>query len=519
MGKASIIKLLATIVLLLLSFSVVTVLTPYGAATSHDSLYYLDIAANLHNGEGGVTTDFSFGNQGRHLFKEQRAWPPLYPFVLSIVVNDYADVLAAANVSMILLFICLLLVYKIISSQIEWYVALILSCFLAITIPIMTIYTYVWSETLFMSLLVLAIWLSIKYIELDVVATGRKIFFLSILVLTLILLVYTRYVGIVFIVLLPAVYFMSKRNKSDLMFFGAAAGIYALMIGYLLADNFLATGSLSGAVRLPANTSLAENIRDMFSAVKVVFPSSLFHILLALLGATVIVAITWRFPRKGTRTVNANLPATVIVLMLITTLYVSALVLLRTYSHFDRIDVRLLSPAFPAFFMLLIVFPLFFEFRSKTGTVCRFLASFLIIALSVHGYGQLLTSLASLGRDNGPILPSDQRTIYSNFTRNPQANGIKSQYRAMVTGEGVLVVNKPLIYRFATGLNSVQKPNNIDWETFLEINKLPVGSMLILKKNEADQFSLLVKEHNIAPMVVDLGRNIGFKIPMDVLAL
>jgi hypothetical protein len=67
MGKPLIIKLLSTVVLLLLSFSVVSVLTPYGASTSPDSLSYLDIAANLRNGEGILTTDLSLKNQGRHL--------------------------------------------------------------------------------------------------------------------------------------------------------------------------------------------------------------------------------------------------------------------------------------------------------------------------------------------------------------------------------------------------------------------------------------------------------------------
>jgi hypothetical protein len=126
MGKPLIIKLLSTVVLLLLSFSVVSVLTPYGASTSPDSLSYLDIAANLRNGEGILTTDLSLKNQGRHLLTEQRSWPPLYPVVLAAFVSDYKDVLAAVNVSIILLFVGLLLVFKIISSQTEWYVALIL---------------------------------------------------------------------------------------------------------------------------------------------------------------------------------------------------------------------------------------------------------------------------------------------------------------------------------------------------------------------------------------------------------
>jgi hypothetical protein len=380
----------------------------------------------------------------------------------------------------------------------------------------MTIYTYVWSETLFVSLLVLAIWLSIKYSELDGGATVRKAAFLSILVATLILLAYTRYVGIVFLTLLPVTYFISKRKKSDLMFFGAAGGIYALVVGYLLAGNFLATGSFSGAARLPSNKSVAENIIDMFSAVRVVFPSSLFPILLALVGAIVIVTINRRLSRNRSKTVNPNLTATVIVLMLITTLYVSAIVLLRSYSKFDQIDVRLLSPAFPAFFMLLVVFPLLFEVRSKTGTLCSFFASFLIIALSFNGYGQLLTSIESLRRDRGPSLPVTQGITYNNFTIHPRANLIQAQIGTMVTGDGVLVVDRPLIYRFLTGVNSVQKPNNIDWENFQEINKLPAGSLLIIRKGEVYQFSMLARDHRLTPIFSDLGHHLALKIPMGV---
>lgn len=517
MRKPLIIKLFVAFVLLTVSFSVVSVLTPYGSSTTPDSLSYLDMAANIKNGKGALETDFSIEYQEHHALKEQRSWPPLYSLLLSTAVSDYADVSAVANVSKILLFISLLMVYGVIRTQTQWHVALFSSCLFSISVPIMTIYANAWSETLFVSLLAIATWTSIKYLELDRESAFKKVTFLAILLVTVILLTYTRYIGIVFVLLLPAVYLLSKKDKYDLSLFLVAGFVYTLVVGYLLADNYLVTGSLSGVPRSPSDRNVAENIDDMFFAVKVMLPSSVFSVLLSLM-VSIVVSYIYRNKRSQHNTsnaANANLTRSVVILSLIVALYIFALVMLRSYSNFDRIDIRLLSPAFPAFFMLLIILPLLLDIKSKSGTALRFCFVFLVIAFSIQGYSKFIEALENWEKNDRYDFSGHPGINYGNFTMNPNANIIKRKFPTLVTGNGVIVIDTPLRYRFISGVNCVQKPYFIDSKIFKKINMLPEGSVFIYDKEEKYPFALLNNDHKIEYKHYDLGYAFYVKIPME----
>jgi len=491
-------------------------LTPYGSSTTPDSLSYLDMAANFKNGNGNLETDFSLEHQEHHAFKEQRAWPPLYSVLLSTSVSDYADVLAVANVSKILLFISLLMVYGVIRSQTQWQEALVSSCIFSISIPIMTIYAYAWSETLFLSLITVATWISIKYLELDHESAFKKMMFMAILLSSAIMLTYTRYIGIVFSLLLPAVYLMSKKDKYDLGLFLVAGIIYTLVVSYLLTDNYWVTGSLSGVPRSPSDSNVAENIKDMFIAFKVMFPFSDYSVMLSLMVSILFTYIDKRSPHNTANTANTNLTRSSIILILTATLYIFALVMLRSYNNFDRIDVRLLSPAFPAFFMLIIISPLLFELNSKTRTAFRFLSVFLIISFSIQGYGKLIDSSANWEKGIIHNFSRYPGRTYGNFTMNPDANDLKHKLSTLVSGNGIIVIDAPLKYRFISGVNCVQKPEFIDSKTLEIINKLPDGSAFIFDKDKKNPFALLNSDHAIEAKYSDLGYAFAIKIPIKV---
>lgn len=516
MRKPLIIKLFVTFVLLTVSFSVVSVLTPYGSSTTPDSLSYLDMAANFKNGKGALETDFSLKYQGHHAYKEQRAWPLLYSVLLSTAVKDYADALAVANVSKILLFISLIMVYGVISSHTKWHVALISSCLLSISIPIMTVYSYAWSETLFVSLLAIATWTSIKYLELDREYIFKKILFMTILLSTLIMLAYTRYIGIVFAFLLPTVYLMSTKNKYDLGLVLVSGLIYTLSVGYLLTDNYLVTGSLSGVPRSPSDRNAAENIKDMFYAVKVMFPFSVFSVLLSLVVSFVITYINKKPHCNTGNSTNTNLTRSAVILISIGTLYLFSLVLLRTFSNFDRIDVRLLTPAFTSFFMLIIISPLLWDTNGKTRTALIFLSVFLIMSFSIQGYGKLIDSSANWEKGIIHNFSRYPGRTYGNFTMNPDANELKHKLSTLVLGNGIIVVDAPLKYRFISGVNCVQKPEFIDSKILEIINKLPEGSAFIFNKNEKNPFALLNNGHTIEAKYSDLGYAFAIKTPIKV---
>ena len=154
MSRSGIIFFSSISIILVTSWIVVSSLTPYGSATSPDSLAYMDIANNIKNGKGFLETDFSLDNAGAHTFKAIRYWPPLYAGLLSVFINNASDVATISIISRILLGIGIVFIF-LITYEVIGPIALIPTLLLCFTVPIITIYTYAWSETLFLPVFIL----------------------------------------------------------------------------------------------------------------------------------------------------------------------------------------------------------------------------------------------------------------------------------------------------------------------------------------------------------------------------
>ena len=514
MIKSRIIIFFPMFIFLLTSLIVVNGLTPYGSATSPDSLSYLDMAANLKDGNGLLATDFSIPNSESRSLKEQRAWPPLYPALLSTAVSNSYDVLTVSRISTILLFISMFFVFIIVSSQNNWIIALVSSLLLSITIPIITIYTYVWSETLFIPLLIISTWVSIKYLELTNESNIYKSILLLILLSILILLAYTRYIGIAFVLLLPVIYFMSNREKLDRVLFLIAASIYTLIVGYLLYGNYLATGYISGTPRADSDKTIVENLIDVYQVLIAIIPTSLIFILLSLIISIAIVYIIKK--SHMVKIEKKNLRYQAIILMLVAAIYLISIVSLRTYSKFDMLDIRLLSPLFVILFVLITILPSLFDINSKRGTFVYMISAFLIISFSIQGYNQFLVSLENWRKSGTPKHLLSHNLVYNNFTRNPDANNEKKLFSNLIgASKGVIIIDKPLIWGFITGIKCVQKPNLNYSGVLQKINALPRGSLFILSKRQIDMFSEKIIGRNVAYKYMDIGEYIAIQLPID----
>lgn len=518
MRKPLLVNLVSIATLLIISFLVVTMLTPYGSATSPDSLRYLDIAMNIKNGDGALATNFALENAGRHILNEQRAWPPLYPTLLSITVSDSSDVLAVANISKILLFISAFFVFLILSPLTKWYFALISSCLFSITLPMITIYTYVWSETLFIALMNIAIWISINYLGLDAKYFFKKIIFLASLLIILILLAYTRYIGIVFAVLLPAVYIVSNKTKFDHIIFTVALGVYTSIVGYLLLDNYRVTGSISGIIRSPSDKTIADNLMNSYEVLVTILPSTLPAVISVLMFSLMFFYVTKKLRHGRADIAKEKLINSTGILILVGVVYIFAVVILRSHSLFDEIDVRLLSPGFPALFMLIIIFPLFSDINSKTGISACVLSGLLIASFPIEGYGQLIKSPGNWRKYNNPRHSMRLNRTYNSFTTNISTNMGKKIFSSLVSNNGVIVVDRPLNFKFRTGVNCIQKPKVIDREIFQEINALPEGSLFLVDKNERNPFYSMNIGQELVFQYFDLGTSLAIRIPIKVVA-
>ncbi len=157
--------LLPIIFICLFALIVVSVITPYGSATTPDSISYLDCASNIKKGNGIVFTDHSLINANKRSFNKLTWWPPMYAVALALFSSNISNTISASYLSSFLLFISAGIVYLILSASIRWYVALIAALLFCISLPILTTYTYAWSETLFIPMLLLSVWSAINYLN------------------------------------------------------------------------------------------------------------------------------------------------------------------------------------------------------------------------------------------------------------------------------------------------------------------------------------------------------------------
>lgn len=200
MMKNSLIKdLLAVLLCLLCAYVIWLKINPYGSALTPDSLNYLDIARNIAHGDGLSATNRAIAASQKLI--PSTVWPPLYPYLLSwFVSDDFAQgPYASASLALVLLAGFSLIMYWF-SKEIHRssVMGFLLAAVIMVSLPIVTVFTYAWSETLFCVLIVLAVLftarilskeeakaISWEYIALAVILVG---------------LFYTRYIGVVFLI-------------------------------------------------------------------------------------------------------------------------------------------------------------------------------------------------------------------------------------------------------------------------------------------------------------------------------
>jgi len=513
----SVFHALAIVVIVVVSFMVVGYLSPFGSATSPDSLGYLDIAENIKNGNGFVATDFSLDKIGTNAFRHQRAWPPLYPVLLSVFVDSSRDVTTVSQVSKILFSLTTVFVYLTIYLLADYWLALVASLLFCFVIPMVTVYAYAWSETLFLPVLVIAVWSSVKYLKLGLekssVLYRGVIYFL--LLLALFILAYVRYVGIAFVALLPMLYFLGDRDNLDFWFLLVSIPIYIVVVGFWLVGNYIVSDSITGAARCLSDKSVIDNLNDVFQAFSALLPSSLLVWIVA-----VVLALSFVFVLKviGKKVAGVNSGIhqlrlkSVRLLSGLCVVYFLSIVTLRTYCKFDVLDVRLLSPLFILLYVLIVVVPGVLDVKSKTGSFVAALSCCLIILFSFEGYAQWILTAGNWKKNQPPGLPLNKNHQYNDFTSQKKVGEVFSK---ITDANGVIVVDKPLIWRFITGTKCVQKPKNIDLNVFKLINTLPYRSVLIINKNEKNKF-FRVLARGAKFSFVDLGSIIVIRLPVKL---
>jgi hypothetical protein len=305
-----------------------------GIGISPDSVVYLSTARNLHT--QGLPVDFD----NHHLI----IFPLLYPIFLNtfIFITNLDPLVFAPTLNAFLfavsIFTCGWMIERFV-IHVKWYKEILLSC-LALSPCLIEIYSMIWSETIFLFLLLLFIILLSRYLQSPSI---KNLILVSCIVsLTCV----TRYAGITLIgagglmIILSYQLSLQKKIAHTLIFTVISS---ALLIANF-AHNHIHSSTLTG-VREKSITSFFYNIYYFGYVLCDWLPLPENNYAIALLTAIIIIAVFTisflkRFNKKIHFTSYENISMAFFVV------YGLFMILSATFSRYELFSSRLVSPAF-----------------------------------------------------------------------------------------------------------------------------------------------------------------------------
>lgn len=348
----------------------------WGIGVTQDSIVYTS-AAKEFNASGSIT----------FMQKPLVDFPVFYPLflwavqsILHVNLVQAAPVLNAVLFASVI-FLCGLIINGL--SQISGLLKSVLLLFVVLSPSLLEVYTMLWSETLFIVLLLLFIVCLKQYLE-----------FYSLTALLIVstiaaLACVTRYAGITLIATGGFLILFAKPlppSKKIIHLFA-----FVLISSSLLAVNLFRNAKIRGTLtgtRQKGVTSLSENIYYYGKVICDWLPFLKGHYLFASVVATIFllsfcVAFIYFQLKKSSTGTYGNIAITFF------TVYSLFIITTSTLSHFEQINNRLLSPMFISFllgsFTLLhsIIKNSFFHLN-KPVLLSTFFLAFLFI--SIYGY-------------------------------------------------------------------------------------------------------------------------------------
>lgn len=469
-------KILPWIVLMIGS-TIIYAITPFGAASTPDSLYYYNSVENFNSGHGLMITSFDlYGPSMLPL----TTWPPLYPlalsFLSSILPHNEIEIIAR-YFNIICLTINSLIFLKLSQKIISPLFGVAITIFLIIQPPILTVYTYSWSETLFIPLILISYYFSIKAFNIHNRKT--KLIYYSISTIFIVLSCYTRYIGIAF---LPALFIMiffdlRKHPENTLILLATTSTIFLFGFSPLIIYNYLKTGYLSGAERSLYKTHLFSDFIDLFYTLKLNFfnfSSSTFPSIWLIFLIIILISIYLTFKKnslfislKYTPSNEESFPIPFIIFstLLWVMSYLILLIIMRNLQKFDEIDTRLISPIVPFIILFLSTFSSSYIAKPVPPKIKFPLIVLLftwVIAQSIYSLAVFRESISSWHYNISPGLPHRSKP-YNNFTGLKKI--AKELYNHLNLQEDSLILSdysKPMLIKYLFSPSTVKTlPSNL----------------------------------------------------------
>lgn len=450
--------------------------TPVGAALSMDSLFYLSTASNILDGNGISHDTYALSGPA---VQATTIWPPLYSVLLaalSWLANQagIAQVVAIAVLNFVALGACLFLILRIASLTGSIGAGVVAAMALAISPSLQIVFTYAWSEVLFIPLC-LGAYLSLQHHLMD--NGSRQRLGLYSLVLLLGFATYTRYVGLAFFFAAALALLLYGRGApiDRLRTVAAASLAYLAILAPMLIRNFAVSGSLSGGDRGAPGTSLLSDVETLGRYL------NLELLNLPILPAAAVVLITvasvaWLALRPSDANPRAKLSfrsPNIVVPFLFAACYLVFLLIARGRQTID-LDSRMLSVAVPFIFLALLGVYQQLSIKSRGGLAALPfllpLCAFTINAIYTH------TSILKGWRDDaepGPVLGLTYRS-----TTGRQMDSLRkiNEYFSPAAGDLVLTdIARPMIVAHMFPKSDVrQMPDSASEESFAQLDA-PLG--------------------------------------------
>jgi hypothetical protein len=439
--------------------------TPLGAALSMDSLYYLSTAGNILEGNGITRSTHLLSGPA---LQSTTLWPPLYPLLVAAIMwvanlVGTSEVVGIAVFNSIALIATMYLVVRIASLAASVQAGIAVAFAIAISPSIQIVFTYAWSEVLFIPLCLAA------YIGLQQYLTGddsaRKSGLYAMIVF-LGLATYTRYVGLAFFS--SAALGMLIYGRGDLpqrlRTVTAATLAYLVFLLPMLLRNLVQAGTFSGGQRGSPDTNVLSDIATLMWYLYLEFLN-----LPVFLGAAVIVvavvSAAWLFLRRTSSSEQGALTqglTNIVVPFLFVFIYMIFLLVSRGRQSID-LDSRMLSVVIP--FLAIGFLGVYQQLVLRVGRRLAVLPFLLPLAAFVVGAFQTHTSILKGWRDLGEpglILGMTYRSMTSQ-----QMDVLRGISEHFVTGRGDLVltdISRPIIVEYLFPGSDVRqvpgKPND-----------------------------------------------------------
>ena len=331
----SLLRNIDSIIAAAIGFFIIHIFTRHsGIGISPDSVEYLSVARNFHDGRGLTSFDQM----------PLVDFPSFYPlFLWAVMSMTHSDPLSFAPVLNGLLFAILIYTSGSLMNgfafRSKWYKRIMLACFL-FSPCLLEVYSMVWSETLFLLFFLFYMPSVRSYLE------THSINRLLVMALIAGLACVTRYAGISFLLTGGVIILMDPRLRKIRKL--AHLTIFSLVtISFLainLARNFAVGGYLTGQ-RQRGVTPLHKNIYyygTVLSEWMPVFKKNYSIALITGIACLILIAVIFiRWVVKRFDTYSYELTP-----IIFTLTYSLFMILSATYSRFQQLDSRLLSPLF-----------------------------------------------------------------------------------------------------------------------------------------------------------------------------